>query len=204
MNNAILTSYERSDTPNRIRQSGFTPAVIYGHGYEEGKAVQFKTSQVLSVMRSHGANARVYVELDEKKEYGAIKEVQTDVLTNQIKHLDIQVFSQDDVVRLTVPIYYTGMEALTAQRLVVSTLISELEITGEASQIPQSITVDLENKEAGDTVTVEDLKLDENLKTSVDITETLVTIAMGQVEVEEDADESAGAEESDEDSTSEE
>ena len=201
MNNAILTSYERSDTPNKIRQSGFVPAVIYGHGYEEGKAIQFKASQVLAVMRSHGANARVYVEIDGKKEYGAIKEIQSDVLTNQIKHLDIQVFGQDDVVRLTVPIYYNGMDALTAQRLVVSTLISELEITGEASQIPQSITVDLENKGAGDTVTVADLELDENLKTSIEETETLVTISMGQTESAEESEES---EESNEGSESEE
>lgn len=194
MSTAILTSYDRTDRPKKIRESGFIPAVVYGYGYEKGKPIQFKTSQVLSTIKTHGTNARVFVEIDGDKKYGGIKELQSDILTNKIKHLDIQLFKQDDVVKLTVPIYFTGVDSLIAKKLIVSTLINEIEITGKAAQIPQSITMNLEGKDFGDVVTVGDIELDEELKTSLEPTEALVTITAAKSETVTE-DESADSEE---------
>ena len=104
---ATLTAHERNDVAKRIRREGFTPAVIYGFGYEEGRPVQFKSSTLLATIKKHGINARVSVDFEGEEKHGAIKDVQLHPVTNEIRHIDIQVFNKDDVVRLTVPIYFT-------------------------------------------------------------------------------------------------
>lgn len=183
---ATLTAQDRIDAAKQIRREGFTPGVVYGFGHEEGKSIQFNSGTLLATIKKYGTNARVNIEIDGKQEYGAIKEVQLHPVTNEIRHIDIQVFSQDDVVRLTVPIHFTGMDSLMAQRLVAATLLSEIEITGPAIEIPQSITVDVEGKGAGDSVTVADLGIDEDLNITQELTSTVVTITLAEEEPEEE------------------
>ena len=182
---ATLTALERNDVAKKLRREGFTPGVVYGFGHEEGRPVQFKASTLLATIKKYGTNARVNVEIEGKGEYGAIKEVQRHPVTNQIRHIDIQVFSKEDVVKLTVPVHFTGAEDLMAKRFVVGILMNEVEITGPAMDIPQSITIDLSEKIAGDVITVADLGINEDLKVSAELTDALVTITEATEEPEE-------------------
>ena len=181
---ATLTAYERNNAAKRIRREGFTPAVIYGFGYEEGRPVQFKASRLLATIRKFGTNARVSVEIEGETKLGAIKDVQLHPVTNEIRHIDIQVFNKDDVVKLTVPIHFTGAEDLMVKRLVVSTVMNEIEITGSADQIPQSFTIDLLDKVEDGVVTVADLGISEDLRLSAELTDTLATITAAVAEPE--------------------
>lgn len=183
---ATLTAHERNDVAKKIRREGFTPGVVYGFGHEEGKSIQFKSSELLATVRKHGKNARVTVDIDGKGEYGAIKDIQLHPVTNEIRHIDIQVFGKDDIVRLTVPIHFTGADDLMVHRLVVGILMNEIEVTGPAIDIPQHITVDLSDKVGGDVVTVADLNISEELTTSAELTDTLVTISLAEEEPEEE------------------
>lgn len=190
MSIAKLTAYDRSNDAKKIRQEGFTPAVIYGFGYEEGRPVQFKSSNLLATIKKYGSNARVSVDIEGETKQGAIKELQLHPVNNGIRHIDIQVFNKDDVVRLTVPIYFNGADDLAAKNLVVSMLMNEIEITGAAADIPQSFTVDLLEKVEEGIVTVADLGISEDLKLSVELTDPLVTIAEAVAEpASEDVDE---------------
>ena len=181
---ATLTANERNNVAKRIRREGFTPGVIYGFGYEEGHPVQFKASKLLATVKKYGSNARVSVEIEGEVKQGAIKELQLHPVTNEIRHIDIQVFNKDDVVKLTVPIHFTGADELMAKRLVVSTMISEIEITGPAAQIPQSFTVDLLDKVEAGIVTVADLGISEDLRLSAELTDALATITEAVAEPE--------------------
>lgn len=185
MSIARLTAFERNDVSKKIRREGFTPAVIYGFGYEEGRPVQFKSSELLATVRKYGTNARVSVDFEGDNKYGAIKEVQLHPVTNEIRHIDIQVFSQDDVVRLTVPIHFTGADELMVKRLVVSMVMTEIEITGPAIKIPQSFTVDLLEKQEDGVVTVADLGVSDDLRLSAELTDVLATIVEAEEEPEE-------------------
>ena len=185
MSIATLTALERNDVSKRIRREGFTPAVIYGFGYEEGRPVQFKSSTLLATVKKYGTNARVSVDFEGDNKYGAIKEVQLHPVTNEIRHIDIQVFSQDDVVRLTVPIHFTGADELMVKRLVVSMVMTEIEITGPAIKIPQSFTVDLLEKQEDGVVTVADLGVSDDLRLSAELTDVLATIVEAEEEPEE-------------------
>lgn len=182
---ATLTALERNDVAKKLRREGFTPGVVYGFGHEEGRPVQFKASTLLATIKKYGTNARVNIEIEGNGEYGAIKEVQLHPVTNQIRHIDVQVFSKEDIVKLTVPIHYTGADDLMVKRFVVGILMNEVEITGPAMNIPQSITIDLSERLAGDVITVADLGINEDLKISEELTDTLVTITEATAEPEE-------------------
>lgn len=182
---ATLTAHTRNDKANKIRKEGFMPAVVYGFGHEEGSSVQFNSSELMAVIRRYGANARLNVAIGGKNEYGAIKDVQRHPVTGEVRHIDIQVFNKEDVVKLTVPIIFEGTEDLAAKRFVVGTLLTEIEITGPAMEIPQSITMDLSKKVAGDVVTVADLGINEDLRLSAELTDALVTITEATEEPEE-------------------
>lgn len=191
---AKLTAHKRSDVAKKIRREGFIPGVVYGFGHEEGTVIQFKSSELLAVIRKFGTNARVTVDVDGKGEYGAIKAVQLHPVTNEVRHIDIHVFNQSDVVTLTVPIHFTGMDDLMVKRFVVGTLMSEIEVSGPAIDIPQSLTLDLSDKTAGDVVTVADLDISDDLKISGEPTDTLVTITEATEEPEEEVEEDVSVE----------
>ncbi len=182
---ATLTAHTRNNKVNKVRKEGCIPAIVYGFGHEEGSSVQFNASELMAEIRKYGSNARVSVTIDGKDEYGAIKDVQRHPVTGEVRHIDIQVFSKEDVVKLTVPIIFNGAEDLAVKRIVVGTLLTEIEITGPAMDIPQSITVDLSERLAGDVVTVADLGVSEDLRLSAELTDALVTLTEATEEPEE-------------------
>jgi large subunit ribosomal protein L25 len=102
--------------------------------------------------------------LGEDKKFGFFKEIQRNPSDRRIIHLSIQLVSVDQEVKIQLPIAYHGREELEHRMLHVQVYKAEVDVTGKAAMMPESVVVDVTGKVAGDTITAGDLNLPAEIK----------------------------------------
>ena len=163
MKQTVLKADLRTDSPKKTRASGFIPGVLHGPG-TQSRSVQFERSSFIRILAKHGSNAKVWVELGKEKNFGIFKEIQRDPLDKSIIHATIHLVSQDQELKMLVPLVYTGREDLENRILMIQTIKEHVEMSGKAASIPESIVVDISAKELGDSVTVADMQLPKGVR----------------------------------------
>lgn len=164
MSIAQLVAVERNENPKKIRESGYLPAVIYGKEVKKNLLVKVKNSDVSSIVNRHGGSAKLQVTVNNKKHLAFIKEVQRNHISGKIIHLDIQFISGKDEIKVKVPIIYEGISELEHKRLILEVNRQDVEVLGNAENIPEQIKLDVSGMNAGMHITGNDLKLDKNVK----------------------------------------
>ena len=79
-------------------------------------------------------------------------------MKNDLQHVDFQHVSMDEEIKAVAPIRIVGREALESRRLVLIRQIDEVKIVGLPQDIPEHVEIDVSDMEAGDTVTIGDIK----------------------------------------------
>jgi large subunit ribosomal protein L25 len=139
----------------KIRAAGKIPAVIYGHGTDP-QHVTLPGHEVALIIRK--ANQVLELDIQGKIQLALVKDVQKDPVRQIIEHLDLVVVRKGEKVQVEVSVHVQGepvsgtVAELDTQRLL-------LEVA--ATNIPESVTVDIEGAEAGTHVLAKDVPLPE-------------------------------------------
>jgi len=158
MEEIILKTMLRTDTPKKVRLAGFIPGVL-NESDLTSTSVQFVGTELNKIISKHGSNAKVWVTIGEDKKFGFIKEVQKSPLDRKIIHIAIQLVSKDQEIKMQLPISYHGREELEHKQLQVQVYKAEIDVSGKAVLMPDVIIVDVSKKELGDTITAADLNI---------------------------------------------
>jgi large subunit ribosomal protein L25 len=138
----------------RIRRAGRVPAVLYGHGTDT-RHVTLPGHELLLALKT--PNVLIQVDgLPGRAQLTLPKAVQRDPIRGNIEHVDLILVRRGEKVTVEVPIQVTGNVqpgGLLDQQMV------RLAVEAEATQIPQGITVDVEDMEIGASVHAGDLDL---------------------------------------------
>ena len=164
MHENILEAFERIEGPKELRKTGCVPGVLYGEGYEKGIPVAFEESELTKIINLHGANAKVIVDFNGNQKLGFIKELQRNNLTKKIIHSDVFVTSQDHKIRMKLPVLFNGISELERRNLILQINSNHMDISGEASVLPEFTTVNVGSMQAHDAVKIKDIKLDNRIK----------------------------------------
>ena len=167
----ILNAEIREDVgkgaSRRLRHQGKIPAVIYGGKIapatltlEHGPVVHAATeesfySSILEIKVADGRTQKVIV-----------RDVHHHPFRSEIMHLDFQRVSAEQVLRMSVPIHYTGEDESEAGKesgLIIQHLVTEIEIAALPADLPEYLDVDLSELEAGDVVMLSDIQLPEGV-----------------------------------------
>lgn len=198
MEEVILKAMERVEKPKKVREGGFVPGVLYGEG-TKATSVKFEASALKKILAKHGFNAKIWVLLNETKKFGFIKEVQKHPVEGKVIHIDVQLVSQDQEIKLQIPISFTGAEELERQMNVLQIYKSTVEVVGKASLMPNVIVVDVSNKNVGDAITFPDFGLDPEIKNNDGEGEIYGVIKVKQEQPADEADKTDEAAETNED-----
>ncbi|ATW26157.1 50S ribosomal protein L25 [Candidatus Formimonas warabiya] len=163
MEKVILKAIERIEKPRKVREAGFIPGVLYGEG-SKATSVKFEASALKRILAKHGSNAKVWVSMDENEKFGFIKEVQKHPVEGNVIHLDVQLVSRDQEIKLQLPISFIGIEELEHRMLLLQVYKSEIEVVGRTNLMPNVVVVDVSNKEMGDAITFRDFDLDNQIR----------------------------------------
>jgi len=141
----------------RARRAGLVPGVIYS---KDTEPVHFTTDRLdlTSIVRNHGTNAVVDVDIEGEKHLTLIKHIDQNVLSLEIDHVDLLAIKRGEKVEVEVPVVYEG-EATPGS--LVFQEVDTLRIECDVLSIPDELTVSVEGLEVGSQITAADIALEE-------------------------------------------
>lgn len=168
----------------RLRQAGAIPAVLYGHG-QEAVSLQLSADDFAAAMR-HGA--RVLNLRGAVNQQALIREVQWDTWGQEVLHIDFTRVSAHEKVSIEVAIELRGEAPGIKEGGIVEQVIHSLELECEATSIPESIEVNVNHLNLGESISVKDLELPKGATVLGDPEQTAVQ-CIEPVETPEEAEE---------------
>ncbi len=145
----------------RLRHTGKVPGIIYGSGKDP---VAFTV--VHDDLMHHLENEAFYshiltVTVDGKVQKAVLKDLQRHPAKPKILHVDFLRVSDKDVINMQVPMHFINEELSVGVKEggLVSHLLSTIEITCKASDLPEYLQIDLTNLDVGASLHLSDIDL---------------------------------------------
>lgn len=177
------------------RRNGKVPAVIYGDK-QPPLAIALPYKELYYKIHGGGFMTTIAtIDVAGQKIQVLPKDYQLDPVRDFPMHVDFLRVGKDTVVTVDVPVHFINEEKSPGIKRggVLNVVRHEVEFTVPANAIPDSITVDLEGTEIGDSIHISAVKLPAGVKPVIsDRDFTIATIA-GSSASRSDADEEAEA-----------
>jgi len=186
MEEIILNAFERTVDHKKFREVGFIAGVIYGDSVKEATSVKFEELSLKKLLKKHGSNAKVWVKLGEDKKFGFIKEIQRHPVTAVITHIDVQTVSQNHEIKMQIPIAFKNEDSLIVKQLQLQIHKAVIDVFGKMTLMPDSVSVDLAEKVAGDAITINEFDLNKDLKVNDKEDEIYAVVIEVKVQEEEE------------------
>ena len=184
--------------PKALRREGVLPVVLYGHKGAESLSLTMPTKEAETLLRNAAINNTL---IDLKvpdiswKGKALIREVQAHPWKKTLYHLSFFTVAADQKVEIVVPVVLVGKAAGTKEGGIVEQLMTELNISCSADNIPESIEVDVSNFEIGSILHVGEIILPEGATVLDDPERTAIAVVAPSKKVEDSGDSSDSAEE---------
>lgn len=186
-----------------LRRNGLIPAVIYGNKQPPlSIAVSYKEIYY-KIYGGAFETTLATIEVNGEKIQVLPKDYQLDPVKDFPTHVDFLRVSSSSVVTVNIPVHFINEDTSPGIKRggVLNIVRHEVELLAPATAIPESITVDLDGMEIGDTIHFSNVKVPEGVEPVINDRDfTIATIAAPAVLTAEeespaDAAASAGAEE---------
>ncbi|MDD2713929.1 MAG: 50S ribosomal protein L25/general stress protein Ctc [Simplicispira sp.] len=160
-----IVAFERAmqgtGASRRLRNSGRTPAIVYG-GSAEIQTVELDHNNLWHALKKEAFHSSV-LEMDIAGQVSKVvlRDVQYHPYKQLVLHVDFQRVDAKTKLHLKVPVHYTGADespAVKADNCTISTIVNELDVTCMPSELPEFITVDLSELKKGSSVHLSDVK----------------------------------------------
>jgi len=145
----------------RLRHAGKVPGIIYGSGEDP---VPFTVVQ--NDLQHHLEHEAFYshiltVTVDGKAQKAVLKDLQRHPAKPKILHVDFLRVSDKDVINMQVPMHFINEDVSVGVKAggLVSHLLSTIEITCKASDLPEYLQIDLLNLDVGASLHLSDIDL---------------------------------------------
>lgn len=193
--NRIQLSAEKRERAGKgvaraLRREDKIPAVIYGDRKDPvGIALPIKEI-TLEYRKGHLFTSLTDIDVGGEKHLVLARDVQLHPVTDRIEHADFLRVTPKTRIAVEVPLSFINEEKSPGLKEggVLNIVRHEVEFFCVATDIPESIEVDLEGYEIGDAIKISAIKLPQGVKPTIDDRDfTLATIAAPRALVEEAA-----------------
>ncbi|MFY2791450.1 50S ribosomal protein L25/general stress protein Ctc [Rhodococcus sp. KRD162] len=167
----------------RARRDGLVPAVLYGHATDP-RHLALDAREFAAVLRNSGTNAVLTLDIAGAEQVALTKSVVVHPIRRTIEHADLLVLKKGERVTVEVNVVVEGDAAPGTLVTVDSTYV---EIEADALEIPESITVSVEDAEIGTQITAGDLQLGDGVVLISDAELLLVNVVEAPSEDELEA-----------------
>ena len=190
----ILAAQPRTEfgkgAARRLRREWRVPGVLYGSNTEP---IHFSVDllELQTMIRYNGLNAVLELEVDGEKHLSMVKNVDQNVLTLDVDHVDLLSIKRGEKVEVEVPVTITGEPAAGMMFIQDNDV---LLVEADVLSIPEEIEVSIEGAEDGTVITAAELDMPGNT-TLVAEEDTVIVSVMEPQEDEELEAAAAAAEE---------
>jgi large subunit ribosomal protein L25 len=152
----------------RLRREGKVPAVIYG-GHKDPVSLTVEMNDLLRATENEAFYSSILeIKINEKSSQQAVvRDMHRHPFKPVIMHIDFLRVLAEQVLKLLVPVHFVGEEespAGKASGVVIQHLITEVEISALPENLPEFISIDLSEMDAGDAVMLSDIQLPEGVE----------------------------------------
>lgn len=173
----------------RLRREGLVPGIIYGHQIDP-LPIQVDAFSLTNVLRQAGGSRLINIKIkgDRKPHITLARDVQRDVLTRNLLHVDFQEVVLTEPIISEIPIHLEGVPSIVKRgEAILIQALDAVEIEALPTDLIPSITIDIsELEEIDDAVFVRDLELPDRIKVRTDPNELIVRIGYAELEAKEE------------------
>ncbi len=174
----------------RLRYSGQTPAVLYGHG-EANVCLSVPSDAIAAALR-HGS--RMVGLTGAVNESAFIRELQWDTYGTHVLHIDFTRISVDELVKVHLTVELRGQAPGVKDGGAVEQLIHDVQVECPAGSIPEKLFISINQLKLNDTITIAQLELPAKSKVFGDPETIVVQCIVPVVKEELEAGEAAEGE----------
>jgi len=170
----------------RLRRAGAVPAVVYGRG-RKPVAVAVESRALRTALHTH-AGTNVLIDLDIRADGAAdrqlvmVKELQRDILSHEIIHVDFHAISLAETLEAHVPVVLVGTSRGVTEGGLLDQHLREVAVECLPTQIPERLEVDVSELRVGQAVHAGDLRMPEGVTLLTPPAEVVATVLAPRVE----------------------
>jgi large subunit ribosomal protein L25 len=150
----------------RLRRAGKVPGIVYGAG--SPKNIELDHNALFHALKKEAFHSSILeMELAGKTEKVLLRDVQLHAYKPQVLHVDFQRVDATTRIAKKVPLHFVNeaeSQAVKFDNCLINHVVSELEIEVLAEKLPEFLTVDLGGLSKGQSLHVNDLKLESGIK----------------------------------------
>ena len=197
--NALVRAGTGKGAARQARRDGLVPGIVYGGGTDP-LPINIPYNILFKKLKEGRFLSTLYnMKVDGHDDVRVIcRDVQRDIVKDLPRHVDFMRLKRTTKINLFIAVEVIGEEESPGitQGGVLTMVRPEVELIVTASDIPESITIDISKLEIGDTVTIADVKLPAGAKPSIDRDFVIANLSApaGLLSEEDEADEVEAAE----------
>jgi large subunit ribosomal protein L25 len=169
----------RGKRVKQLRAKQYVPAVVYGPD-TPSKPIQIKQRELSNALRLAGSTTLINLTIDDgsKPQVVLAREIQRDILTGWVQHVDFYQVRLTEKVRTTPRLEVVGESpAVRSGKAVMIHGMNEVEVECLPTDLINSIPVDVSGLETlEDSILVGDLPIPEGVTVMVDPNEVVVSL----------------------------
>lgn len=178
--NATARAGTGKGAARQARREGKVPGIVYGD-HKEPVAVAFEFNNLLTKLRAGRFMSTLWnLKVEGQDDVRVIcRGVQKDVVKDLPIHIDFMRLRRTSKVNLFIPVEFVGQDKCPGLRKggTLVTVRPEVELVVTAGDIPDHITVDLSGHEVGDSIHINEVKLPEGARPTIDRNFVIANIA---------------------------
>jgi large subunit ribosomal protein L25 len=149
-----------------LRRAGRVPAVIYGQNQAPASIHLEEKALVRALNTGHFMNSVIMV----AGERTLAKDVAFHPVTDRPMHVDFLRIGEHSKVTVAVPVVFTDEEASPGLKrgAVLNVVRHELELTCDAAEIPDQISITLQGLDVGDAIHISNVTLPQGVESAID------------------------------------
>lgn len=188
MDQLTLTAQKRTEKPQKVRDEGFIPAVVYGHNVES-VSIQVPYSAFQKFYREAGESTIFTLKVEKETYNVLVKDVQLHDVSDDFDHIDFYVVRMDEEITTEVELVFIGeSEAVKSEDGILVKNIDAVEVTCLPAHLPSEIEVDIASlKTFDDVIAVKDLKVPSEVKIENEAEDIVATVTPPRSEEELEA-----------------
>jgi len=144
-----------------LRREKKIPAVIYGNNQSPVTITLDEKEITLEYHKGHIFTTLMDIDVNGKKELVLARDVQTHVVKDNVMHVDLLRVSAKTKIAVMIPVTFINEDKSPGlnDRGIINTVRHEVELYCQATNIPETLEVNVEGKGYGDSVNMSDAAL---------------------------------------------
>lgn len=140
----------------KLRKEGKVLGVVYGYKVES-TPVAFEEMALRKILRDHGDNALIELNIDGKKVNTLVHGTEADPFTNEYKHVEFMAVKMDEATEVEAEVVLVGDAKGVKEGGFLAQTLYKVTVSATPANIPERIELDVSELGIGDALTVADI-----------------------------------------------